>query len=98
MAFIKKIEIPEVEALTRDMINIGSKIRELQDSLELQLIEQKRNFTDFKAGSIQRVAFKDVNAKYDKEKMAAIAKLTATVNAGVTISSKMRTLVKAYKV
>ncbi|MEM5804472.1 MAG: hypothetical protein QXU82_01330 [Candidatus Aenigmatarchaeota archaeon] len=97
MAFIKKIEIPEVEALTREMINIGSRIRELQDSIELELIEQKRNLTDYKAGSIQRVAFKDVNAKFDKEKMASIAKLTAAVNEGLAIAGKMRTLVKAYK-
>ena len=97
MAFIKKIEIPEVEALTRDLINIGSKIRELQDGIEMELIEQKRNLTDYKAGAIQRVAFKDVNTKYDKEKLSSIAKLTATVNEGIATIGKMRTLVKAYK-
>ncbi|MFH0829702.1 MAG: hypothetical protein V1887_00895 [Candidatus Aenigmatarchaeota archaeon] len=98
MAFVKKIEIPEVEALTRELINIGSKIRELQDSIELKLIEQKKNLTDYKAGAIQRVAFKDVNAKFDKEKMDKIAKLTTTVNEGVATISRMKTLVKAYKV
>lgn len=98
MAFVKKIEIPEAEALTRELISIGSKIRELQDSLELLLIEQKKNLTDYKAGAIQRVAFRDVNSKFDREKLATIARLTATVNEGTVTTSKMRTLVKAYKV
>lgn len=97
MAFVKKIEIPDVEALTREIINTGSKIRELQDHLEMLLIEQKKNLTDYKAGAIQRVAFKDVNTKFDREKLAAIAKLTQTVNESVATTSKMRTLVKAYK-
>jgi len=98
MAFVRKIEIPEVEALTRELINSSSKIRELQDGIELKLIEQKKNLTDYKAGAIQRVAFKDVNVKFDKEKMVKIAKLTATVNESLATISKMRTLVKAYKV
>lgn len=98
MATVKKIEIPEAESLTRELIDIGSKIREFQDSLETLLIEQKRNLADFKSGNIQRAAFRDINNKFDSEKMATIVKLTATVNSGIANASKMRSLVKAYKV
>jgi hypothetical protein len=98
MATVKKIEIPEVEALTRELINHGSKIREHQDGLEMLLIEQKGNLADFKSGNIQKVAFRDINTKFDKEKMSTINKLTQTVKTGLITISKMRTIVKAYKV
>ncbi len=98
MAFVRKIEIPDIEALTRELIDQGSKMRELQDSLELKLIEQRKNLTDYKAGAIQRVAFRDINTKFDKEKMEKIARLTTMVNEGLATVSKMRTVVKGFKI
>jgi len=98
MATVKQIVTTEVEALTRELIDTSSKIREHQDGLEMLLIEQKKNLTDYKEGAIQRVAFKDCNTKFAQEEMATITKLTTAVKAGLVTISKMRTLVKAYKI
>ncbi len=97
MAKIARIPVQDIEELTRQLLKSGSRIRELQDTMEMLLLEQKKNTQDYKAGNIQRLAFRDITAKYESEKLNTSRKLTVAVHGGVNLINQIRNIVKRYR-
>lgn len=80
MAKVTKIDLDKLSELSRQLIEMATKIKTLQEQREVVLSQMEENDSDFKAGEISKKVYdnnlKDMNA----EKIGLEAKINETVD------------------
>ena len=87
---IRKLEVATIETLNRELLGVGSQIKELQDRLEEVYNNIEKNKADFAEGKIERLTFNKDEDMFFKEKAKATDELRAVVRKGTEVIAQMK--------
>ncbi len=91
---MRKIDISSIEALNRELLGTGSKIKELQDDIEELMENIEKNKADLSMGKIEKLTFNKTQDKFFREKIRIADDLRLTVRSDVDVISRLRILLE----